>query len=535
MAALSLGLPLRAQEAAGAPWVRNEVFTGSEMERYLRVLQVAGEAEWYPWSVRGFSPAEVDRLLPGDSTHPWARRYDLQRDTAGGLQLHWVRPRAEAIVNSTFPYGNNDGPVWAGRGLTTAVSAGFSLRSGPLSLTVAPIALWAQNASFALMPNGWTGPRSFADGANPNTIDLPQRFGDGAVARIDPGQSTLRLDLPVVAVGISTANQAWGPAGEYPLLLGNNAAGFPHLFLGTSAPLNVGIGRVHGRIVWGRLDQSEYSPVQGEEDRRFMSGLVALFSPAGLDGLEIGGARFFHTPWPEDGLELGNFTKPLEGLLKSGLPDTGVGPDGRSDADNQLASVFARWAFPASGFEAYGEYAREDHNYDFRDLVLEPDHDSAYLLGFQRAWERSDSRWFALRGELLNAQITHLAQVRDQYVFYVHSFTRQGHTQQGQLLGSPAVYGGAGALLAGDYYHPGGRWSVSWRREIRSEREVYPAAVPDMDRAGLDVLHTLGAEALFFRGRFDISAGVSGGYNLNRNFGDDAFNLNATLGVRAGI
>lgn len=505
------------------------------MESYLRTLQVAGRAEVYPWSIRAFSPLEVDRLVAGDTAHPWRARYALSPDTAGRIRFGWIRPEIKMIFNSAVPYGSNDGAIWAGRGLTTAVSGGFAARAGPLSLTLAPLAFRAENASFDLIPTGAEGPLAFADGANPGSIDLPQRFGNDAYMRIDPGQSTLRLDVRAVTVGISTASQAWGPASEYPLLLGNNAAGFPHLFFGTPSPLNVGIGRVHGRLVWGRLDQSAYSPLQEGESRRFMSGLVAVFSPAGADGLELGGARFFHTPWPEDGLAAGNFAKPLEGFLKVGLPHTGVGPDGRSDVDNQLASMFGRWVFPESGFEVYGEFAREDHNYDARDLLLEPDHDSGYMLGLRRVWDRPGQQLLSLRGEVANAQITHLVQGREQTVFYRHVSTRQGHTQRGQLLGSPAVYGGAGAMLAGDYYHSGGRWSLSWSRMVRREREVHSPTDPARQLEGLDVIHSLGAEALFFRGRFEITGGLRGAYEFNRDFSNDAFNLNATVGFRTGI
>ena len=54
-----------------------------------------------------------------------------------------------------------------------------------------------------------------------------------AYTRLDPGQSTIRLDFPAVTLGASTANQQWGPGSTHPLLLGNNAPGFTHLFLGT--------------------------------------------------------------------------------------------------------------------------------------------------------------------------------------------------------------------------------------------------------------------------------------------------------------
>src|SRR5437762_395656 len=116
---------------------RNEVFAGSELETYLRNLQLIGWVPLYPWSVR----------------------------------------------------------------------------------------------SFSLMANGDTGKLVYADGLHPTTIDRPQRFGNRAYAVIDAGQSTLRLDAGPVTAGISTANQYWGPAAEYPAILGNNAAGIPHVFI----------------------------------------------------------------------------------------------------------------------------------------------------------------------------------------------------------------------------------------------------------------------------------------------------------------
>src|SRR6187455_637160 len=64
--------PLRssAQSMGG----RSEIFAGSELETYLRDLQTAGKSESYPWSIRSFSPAEIDRLAATDSAHPWAAR-----------------------------------------------------------------------------------------------------------------------------------------------------------------------------------------------------------------------------------------------------------------------------------------------------------------------------------------------------------------------------------------------------------------------------------------------------------------------------
>lgn len=517
-----------------------EVFAGSELERYLRVLQLAGVARPYPWTVRAFGDADLDRILPVDTAaHPWRGRYTLGA-AAGEHWFSWVAPHATTVLNTGFPYGSNDGAIWAGRGATAALQAGFALRYGPLSLTVAPLAFIASNAGFELISNGETGDSAYADWrARHRSIDLPQRFGDGTYARLDPGQSTLRVDLAGLAAGISTANEIWGPAIEQPIILGNNAPGFLHGFAGTSTPLSIGVGKLHARALWGRLEQSEYSFARKGEQVRFASGLVASFSPRGIPGLEIGGARFFHLRWPAGGFGVDEFFKPFGGLFKDRQvekdPDPNRPGESLAPPDNQIASLFARWVFPKSGFEVYGEYGKEDHNYDQRDLVLNFDHNAGYLVGFQKLWKPKPNSWTVLRAEVLNLQVSHVGRARSQAPFYVHSYFRQGHTHRGQILGAPAGYGGAGSVLALDRYTTRGRWTLAWRRELRGdEGDFWKSGAPE--QRGLDVQHALGGDWLGFYGRWDVQAGAALVYERNRGFGGgSAFNLNATLGARFGL
>jgi hypothetical protein len=506
----------------------DEVFAGSEIEQYLRLLQVSAAVPVHPWSVRAFGPVEVTRLAPTDSAHPWHAHRGLWIDSVSRrAAVRVLAPEARAIYNSAFPYGVNDGAIWAGKGVTGAVQVGVAARFGPVSVVLAPQLFAAGNAAFPLMPNGRTGPRVYADGRYPDTIDQPQRFGDGAYTEVDPGQSTVHADVWGVALGVSTANQSWGPAIENPILLGNNAAGFPHAFVGTARPVNVWIGHLHGRVMWGQLDQTEYSPIDTADGKRFAAGLVVLLTPRGAPGLELGIGRFFHMPWPAGGLSEAKFAKPFESFLKVALARQ-RGNEGNDSTDNQLASVFGRWVFPASGIEVYGEYGREDHNWDTRGLMQEPDHDAAYLLGIQKTWRRSASRLYVVRGEVLNSRISHLQQAANQVPWYVHGITRQGHTHRGQVLGSAGAFGGGAAVLAAERYEPTGRWTIRWSRLMRGE--LRPNGLPDPDRA--DVMHALGVERVLFLSRIDLTAGLSGVWNLNRDFADDVFGLNMVVTAR---
>lgn len=532
-----------AQVASG----RNEVFAGSELESYLRYLQTVGKSQPYPWGMRAFSQLEIDSLAATDAAHPWAARYDLQKKPkTHGLQWDYVRPRVSSYLNTAFAYGGNDGAVWQGKGLTTAVQGGLSARWGGFSASIAPVAFRAENQSFPLMANGETGVLRFADGQWAQYIDRPQRFGTGVYSKFDIGQSWLRFDGFGVAAGISTGNEWWGPTNNFPYILGNNAAGFPHVFFGTSTPANIWIARVHTRVFYGELDQSPYSSVSGPDyfasffepgKRRFMAGLVGILVPRGVPGLEIGGTRFFHATRDELGYSFStaNLKLPIQGFYKIGLPvqsDTVVLGGRQGVKENQLASVFFRWA-PGRGLDVYGEYGREDHSLNERDLILLPDHSAASNIGFRKAWV-SPRRMRAVRGEVFTYQSTSATRLGAEGQTYLHGVLRQGHTQRGQMLGANVGPGsGSAQILAFDHFNTEGRTTVFVAREVQHElRRKFPYQSGKPIERPVDAITSIGGEAKRFIGPVDVLARMVLNINLNRYFLADRTNGNFALEVR---
>ncbi|HLE55945.1 MAG TPA: hypothetical protein VJB15_02590 [Rhodothermia bacterium] len=530
---------------------RSEIFVGSRPENYLRYLQTMGLVRLYPWSSRGFSPRELDGLIPRDTAHPWSGRFSDSGKSVQGIRYDFVRPVTTFRYNTGFAYGTNDGPVWAGRGLTSAIQLGIVARWKPVSLALAPTAFRAENRPFFTQPTGFTGNAAFSNALFGSSVDFPQRFGDSPYSQLDPGQSTLRIDLPILAVGASTANIGWGPGTEYPLLLGNNAAGFPHLFVGSSAPIDIFIARLHGAVMWGRLAQSKFSSVTGPIDytsraepgrRRFASGFVVVAQPRGITGLEVGGARFLHSIWPRSGIPRSYLTKVFQGFLKKNLrPDTPDDPRFPEDAvtrgiaDNQLAEIFMRWVLPKSGFEMSAEYGREDHSEDVRDLEQEPDHARFYNFGVRKVFSLGRASMTAARFELINFQLPSLSRYRGEGEIYVHGLIRQGHTQRGQLLGAAVGVGAAaGSTLAVDHYTPSGRWTVSWVRDLRQEADNF--LILGVQRPfAMDVTHALGVEMTRMVRGFDVTTGLTFVRSFNREFASDAANINAVFGARYNI
>jgi hypothetical protein len=520
----------------------HHVMVGSDDESYLRYLQDAGIAARYPWSLREFSQQELATFAVKRASHPWSGKGDY-KDYPARHSFKVLPVNVVLRFNSAFPYGSNDGAVWAGRGLTSAIDFGLAFRAGPLSVSMNPIAFRAENTAFPLQATGVSGGDLYADPLFPTTIDHPQRFGAGAYSRIDPGESTIRLDLLGLAAGVSTANMGWGPMELYPYIIGANAPGFPHAFIGTSSPISIWIGRIHGRVIWGRLEQSDQSPVKGPAyysselesgTRRFMSGAVGIFEPRGVPGLEIGVDRFFHSVWPRTGIPRSYFTKPFEAILKGGLGGS-AGFLGGTDAgvgDNQLASAFVRWVFPASGFEVYGEYGREDHSADLRDFVQEPDHSRAYGLGLRKTFGVDSLRLSALRFELINYEFPTLARHRPEGGIYAHGVLRQGHTNLGQLLGADAGVGsGAGAHFMWDKFDRHGKLSIGFTRIVREQNGAYYLGSGYSPRAS-DVSNALEVERYRFLQFGELRGGLALVREFNRDFQRDAWNMNSTIAFR---
>lgn len=534
----SVVTPLSRTKPDSLEWAANLAPNG-EMEIYLRYLQVAGTIPPYPWSVRGFSPNEAKRLAAKGGAHPWSRVGAL---TSRGRRLRALPAVVELRANSAFPYGSNDGPTWAGRGLTVSASIGALAAVGPVSLVLAPTVFVAQNSGFELLDNGQTNDLRFADGLYPNAVDRPQRFGDKPYMRVDPGNSTLRADIGPLAAGVSSANMAWGPFELYPYVLGTNAGGFLHAFVGTARPFGIWIGSLHGRVMWGRLEQSEYSSVDGEASyvsptepgtRRFASGVVAVFEPKGVSGLELGVARFFHSPWPRAGIPPSYFAKPFESLLKNRLKGAPQFSDPGTSAENQVSSAFARWAFPAAGFEMYAEYGREDHSWDKRDFVQEPDHSRSYGLGFRKTLRLNPRAMDGLTVELINFQLPHLARSgRAEGSTYTHSVMRQGHTNRGQLLGADVGVGAAaGSTIRWDRYRARGHTAFSLERTVRRDRGTF--FLDAAEHAGSsDVQYAFQGTSMRRLRRIELLMAVAVVHGFDRDFRKDASNVSILWSAR---
>lgn len=528
--------------AQGDPtWRAGEgLLVGSEAERYLRVLQLAEKAPLYVWTMRGIAPHEVPALLPVSTDHPWRDRMDFTAGRPGGLEFGWVRPKAEFLSNSAYPFGENDGAMWAGRGLTAVAGVGGFLSFGLLHIRLAPEGFWTENGNFDLADNGESGEAVYWDERRPAAIDQPQRFGDQGYRRLSLGSSALHVKLPGVTLGVSGAGQQWGPALHYPLLLGNNAGGFLHIFGQTSGPVDLWALRLQGRYLLGWPNQSDFSPVGTDAGRQIVTGATVVMVPRGIDGLELGLARFIHNLYPDGSFQGRDILRVFTGVTYDFMSDR------NKPLENQMASLFFRWVFPGAGVEVYGELIKEDFQRDLRHTIEEPDDLMGRVFGFQKVWQRSGEGLAVLRGEMVNAQVHHserFGRLRlwdaagitgggGPITLYMHHSGVVYHTHLGQILGSPTAYGGAGWTLGMDFFDESGRWTVDLFRALQSEfSQIHTGTTgPEIS----DVIYGLKLEGMQFRNGVEWTVALTPSLNLNRNLveDNDVFNLAVRFSIR---
>jgi hypothetical protein len=370
-----------------------------------------------------------------------------------------------AIANSAYPRDWNDGALWAGRGLGLSLTAGATFRLGRVHATLAPVLTWQSNASFEIQPADTAADAAFAHPWWGSMIDVPQRPGTGAFATIGPGQSFIRAAAGGVSAGFSTENIVWGPARRNPLVLSATAPGFPHAFIETDRALDLWLVQLDGQLFWGRLTESDHFDDEADNDHRAIAGLLVSLQPRGAPGLSIGAARTqSFTWWP---------SLPLSEVLLRPYRGVRDNPSSELSGDNQLITLFFRWAAAADGLEVYGEWTREDHWGRAEELLRNLDASQAWTLGFQKLIPRGDN---ALR---VAAEISHLSDAlpvryagRGALPFYANVSVPQGHTHRGQYLGA-GIGTGAESQWAGlDYFWKRGRTSLGIER-ARYEDDAY--------------------------------------------------------------
>ena len=420
---------------------------------------VGGTADerWRTAQLLGAAPTDGFLVRSPSSRAPRGR---------GGTYARVLAPRMDATWNSHIPASVNDGAQWAGRGLSGRISWGVDAAAGPLRLVLAPTLLYAANQPFtSLLPESWDSAQAasfippWQTGAH--AVDLPYRMGADASSRLDWGESSLVLRAGPVEAGVATESQWWGPGVRNAIVLSNQAGGFPHALLRTSAPLSTPLGSLEARWITGRLSSSPWDTASVGRHRS-LSGAAVVLAPAPT--VALGAARVVYAPVRDGGSGLGAAADVF-------VRWRGAGDTLRGRPHEQMISVFGRWVSPADGAEVYAEWARRRLPGSLAELVERPEHTQGYTLGAALARP--------LRGSLVrfSGEATYLEKSSTYRQlptgsWYAGRAVPQGYTHRGQVLGASIGPGASGQWLAVDLLGPRAQAGVSLTR-VRWANDAY--------------------------------------------------------------
>jgi len=353
-------------------------------------------------------------------------------------------------VNTWRPYGWGNKGLLPNVGFQTYLSGGIFFKTNFFSFQFQPEMVAIQNLSFQGfgegMPIGAVRARFFYW----NNGDHPERFGSSSLFRAWWGQTSVKLEAGAFALGISTENIWWGPGQFNALIFSANAEGFPHLKLETKKPAKTFLGTFEGQLVVGRLENSNRSPSQNKDwnrrffrrfngDWRYLNGIHLAYQPRFLKGLTVGFSRTFQQYNSLRGSKLKDWFPIFEVFQKETFFQNGNTVVYDSKGQDQQVAVSFRFLSTKGRFEIYSEFGRRDHNFNWREFILNPEHARAFLFGFSKLFPVQKDQWIQVRGE-----ITHQQESVNRYIRYpglignqtwhTHSLAR-GFVNRGESLG----------------------------------------------------------------------------------------------------
>lgn len=483
---------------------------------YLKVLELNGNLS------NSNSLGQLDSL----EQHPWKGLENplLPSNKNSRWEITPHNPKLRTYWQSLEPGGWHDGPVWQGRGFTTDFSAGLYLRYRILSASVRPHLIYNQNRSFELSP--YATPSNRSEFAYPlGNIDWPQRFGDDPFWTLDAGESYIRADYRGWATGISNEQMRWGPSRQNALLMDSNAPGFRHFFIGTSGPKDIYIGNLETKMLWGKLIESDYFDNDTDNNERYISGLNLSITPKPAPGLTLGINRIFYETIPSEGIPVEDLFKIFEAFTKENFAsNTNAGGNDQAD---QLISLFGKWIFPQSGLEIYGEWARTDHSWNWREFFTEPEHSRGYTIGLQKTFELKHRRILSINTELTQIEASKTGLFRGFPTFYVHSRSEQGYTNRGQIVGAAIGPGSSSQYIDGSLFFDKGRVKVFAQRVAQNNDFLYESDAmldeniqnPNNNKYWLhNVEMRFGASLLYHYKQFETGIGFTYRRELNDDY-----------------
>lgn len=399
--------------------------------------------------------------------------------------------------NSKLPFGYNTGPLYPNVGYQAEITGGVFIKAGILNIQFKPELVHAENSPFLTFADVQANYKSGLIPAfyfNINGIDAPERFGPFGLSYAGLGQSKITFIIKNIEAGVSTENMWWGPGIQNSIMMSNSAPGFLHWTFNSASPAKTAIGSFEWQIIGGILKQSGYLPydpgklVYGSDAQylpkprvsRYISAFTVNWQPKWIPGFYIGASGFDYMNRDSSYSKRSIFKRLIPVFSPSSNQANSFKAQNISangDGEDFAYALNFRQVFPQYNAEIYFEYAKNDNVANFRDLVVEPENETAYTLGASRFLKLKGISFLRLRMELTHLQIPDNFLVRPGGSWYVHSFAnpKDGYTNEGRMLGAGIGPGGNSLMFDISYAKGLNSYGIKFERFVHNNDLYYTA------------------------------------------------------------
>ena len=326
--------------------------------------------------------------------------------------------------NSHHPYGWNDGPLSFSKGYQFVGSGGFYMRIANIHLTLMPEFFKTASEPYATSPI-W-GQRT------------------SALSKLTMGQSSLRMDLGPLSIGVSTQNLWLGPGIYSSLLMSNNAPGFNHYSVQTNRPIITPIGSFQLNVIGSTLTSSSKQIFENRNLKlfppdpftRYLNIISLSYNPILFKNFYLGVIRAFQQPTqtkPTNNLT-DYYLIALKPLYRNIYQDNGSPID-------QLISGSAKYLFPKEHAEVYFEYGWNDGKSNLRDLMLDMSHSAASIYGLKKIQYLNEKTYLNFEAEAIQMSQRPSYLQRSAGNWYEHGQIHDGYTFENQIIGAGSGIG----------------------------------------------------------------------------------------------
>jgi hypothetical protein len=154
-------------------------------------------------------------------------------------------------------------------------------------------------------------------------------------------------------------------------------------------------------------------------------------------------------------------------------------------AQDQLISFFLRFKSDKGKFEVYSEFGKHDHNFNWREFILNPEHARAFLIGFQKLFSLPNKeKLIQVRGEIIHQQESvnryiRYAELGVLNTSWLTHYQVRGFTNYGESMGTGIGVGANAQIIEASLIKGSSKIGIIFKR-IENHQDFYYQIKPEI-------------------------------------------------------